>query len=864
MSIPTLTISHLEKLWQHCCDDTLIIASNQSLVFYLQQAAFEAVQNDQCPPPLITTASSWFTDLYNKHPKHLHSLLNATQQRVLWSHISQTSLHQHQWLGNLEQSWKNYRLHETNWSSILDKHPNPDWWQWIKAFQNHKASSKTYDLWDAMDWLANQISSIKTCLPKQCFLFTQNALTPCEKKLYHSIANHCKVINIQIQSNQNALSQCFAAQSQEEECQFVMQSSLQSKSKRIACLLLDHNNMAGKLASNALLMPDQSKKIFHFAPYRRLNTFPWVKSLKLVLQSLTKPLLHQNLEAILFYPYWFTIPQAETLKALLWSSIKKEGQWQSDWQHIIKHAKHLAITYPDLPWHKLIEQCQAFDQASKSIQSARPLSKWSDWLIEQLIDWQQFGPNVSASNQHSQEACVIQAMVQKILQIKSLDQMMPAMDFESFIDFSQAVAQNTPFEPPSEHACKVFVMPFTDGLDMIFDKIFIMQANQDNWPVQNKQDNWLPMDWQENHMQNAHYQRYSSLSNINSRLSSMSDEIDYTYSKWEDDQAKEKSTLLDELPEQTISNVKVMDFDPKNLETNENKNIIPQQSKTLTLSTSTLQAQLNCPRQAFLKYRLKLSDEPTIHIGLNMAERGVMIHNLLENLFTMIPDQQTLLGFSDQALSSLCKTTIEQEVKKWQKKKPHTFKEPYIRQIKTSLTNTLNGFLELEKSRPEYKIHALEKSISYPYESNQQTSKTYCTTIKIRIDRIDQLADNSYAIIDYKTGQKKPMTAWLENMQDIQLPTYQLLLAPEADTLAFAYLKPNIMRFDSAGLSCAFEKKTKLFEINDWQEKKKQWKKAFIESIEGYQNGLAIPMPLLGKETCKKCSFVMTCQDSLA
>jgi RecB family exonuclease len=68
-------------------------------------------------------------------------------------------------------------------------------------------------------------------------------------------------------------------------------------------------------------------------------------------------------------------------------------------------------------------------------------------------------------------------------------------------------------------------------------------------------------------------------------------------------------------------------------------------------------------------------------------------------------------------------------------------------------------------------------------------------TVNVKLDRLDKLADGSYAVIDYKTGDCK-VRAWLGARPDEpQLPMYALGGGHDVSAVAFARLKAGELGF---------------------------------------------------------------------
>ncbi|MEM9397872.1 MAG: PD-(D/E)XK nuclease family protein, partial [Pseudomonadota bacterium] len=103
------------------------------------------------------------------------------------------------------------------------------------------------------------------------------------------------------------------------------------------------------------------------------------------------------------------------------------------------------------------------------------------------------------------------------------------------------------------------------------------------------------------------------------------------------------------------------------------------------------------------------------------------------------------------------------------------------------LHSQLISWLEIEKTRPlSFVVEACEL---------QAELKLGPLMLKLRLDRVDRLADGSRLVIDYKTGTLESTKRWFETpLRSTQLPIYAQV-EPFADGIAFASLKRGVMGF---------------------------------------------------------------------
>ncbi|MCK9582874.1 MAG: PD-(D/E)XK nuclease family protein [Endomicrobiales bacterium] len=157
-------------------------------------------------------------------------------------------------------------------------------------------------------------------------------------------------------------------------------------------------------------------------------------------------------------------------------------------------------------------------------------------------------------------------------------------------------------------------------------------------------------------------------------------------------------------------------------------------------SASSLNTYLQCPVRFYFQYVLGLKEKEEVGEELDSSELGTAVHGFLQESFKKFIglkpniDANFRHEFFDN-FDNYFKNNLEGKVG------PEAFLLHHV------LSGKLEEFLDTESNRQVDCIIDLEKTVNFNLELDK---KSFAFTAII--DRIDQLSDGSYLILDYKTG----------------------------------------------------------------------------------------------------------------
>jgi len=325
------------------------------------------------------------------------------------------------------------------------------------------------------------------------------------------------------------------------------------------------------------------------------------------------------------------------------------------------------------------------------------------------------------------------------------------------------------------------VLGFLESRSLNFENVIILNANETILPKLKMSEPLIPREVMfglgiNRVEKEEEIQRYEFFRLINGAKNA---HIIYSASE-----ENERSRFIEELIWEKEKKDKNFRLKPKNLsfrsDAPDNKRSfnkypeIVEYLKTMKYSATSVNTYLNCPLQFYFRHVLKIKEKETYKDEPGGSEIGKFIHNFLYKKFS------TLLGSKpvyDEVFEKDFYNLLEQ-----------SFNETFLKRmgagaylLKEVIFHRMGVFLEKEKERNPKKIAALEKTYQGTIVSGQ--IKYY---FESRIDRLDELEDGSFLILDYKTGginDIKGRTGLPENMEfsretirkylgSLQLPIY--------------------------------------------------------------------------------------------
>lgn len=427
----------------------------------------------------------------------------------------------------------------------------------------------------------------------------------------------------------------------------------------------------------------------------------------------------------------------------------------------------------------------------------------------------------------------------------------PKMNRDEALHALHAIGKATIFQIKKTPA-PIQILGLLEASGCEFDAVWVTGLTDQCLPQKVNLSPFIPMSIQrEQHMPHALPERELSLATqLLERLQNGSQVCILSYPKFTADTPNLPSPLIRDLPVFT-STVSESLIKHERLTPYQESYINPlSENEGLSGGTALLANQAKCPFRAFAAHRLHAKAGLKQSTGLNDAERGQVVHNVLEILWKELGSQQRLFNLTNTALDSLISQAIDSALTVVIPQRQSSF-TPLIQTIEHErLQRIIHASLEWEKQRPPFMIKAIEQTFSLSLAG---------LDFRVRVDRLDTHTNDEAWVIDYKSSLP-PSKPWNDERPEAPQLLLYALLDPSITALLFLQLKAGQItcsgisqeKYELTGLSTLKKEET-------WEEKREEWRQRLTQLALEFREGHCMPTPQR-ESTCLRCEFKNLCR----
>ena len=275
--------------------------------------------------------------------------------------------------------------------------------------------------------------------------------------------------------------------------------------------------------------------------------------------------------------------------------------------------------------------------------------------------------------------------------------------------------------------------------------------------------------------------------------------------------------------------------------------------------------QAACAFRAFARHRLGASSAGIADSELDPRLRGTLVHRVLELVWTEIGSSDQLSALGRSGRSRVVVTAVDAALDAVAPGRPNLAGR--LRRLEAArLLRLVVEWLELELERPAFVVQAPEKTRSVEVGG---------LPVALRPDRVDQLADRTYLLIDYKTS-RSPVASWFgPRPEEPQLPLYTFALetlhagSGRVSATTFAVVKRGDLAFVGLGeddgiapgvQSVASTGVRPARDIGSFEAVKREWGVHLIALAKAFRAGAAEVAPKSRDKTCRQCDLQALCR----
>jgi ATP-dependent helicase/nuclease subunit B len=496
--------------------------------------------------------------------------------------------------------------------------------------------------------------------------------------------------------------------------------------------------------------------------------------------------------------------------------------------------------------------------------SAQWASDWRAWLL--ALGW----PGTRPLGSGEWQAC--EAWSRLLVSFATLASVTPVLTRDEATAALRALAARTLFQPEAPPA-RIRILGMLEASGLVFDALWISGMSADRWPPAPQPHPLLPLVWQ----RERHVPRSDPAADLmharalTEGFAHAARQLVVSHAYIADGRERAGSALFALWPQSDVAT-----FPPPmglsrdiancggDFEEIADDHAPPIPNGSLTRGgIGIIENQSACPFQAFALHRLRTDTWPAASEGLTPQERGILLHAALANFWNDVGDQATLVGLADAKLDLRIANAVAHALGKFDRLRWQSLPTVVASGESQRLAETIRAWLTtVERARPPFVVRDTESKLSLALGG---------IGIRMRVDRIDTLADGGVAVIDYKSGRAITPGKWFASRPSgTQVGLYALAFRatsnpPPIRAAVYAQLKAG--EIEVKGLAADGEAWPPLKTAADirsipfasWVEIEADWAGRYGQLATNFAQGVAAVAPR-DAQCCKYCDLQALCR----
>jgi len=457
-----------------------------------------------------------------------------------------------------------------------------------------------------------------------------------------------------------------------------------------------------------------------------------------------------------------------------------------------------------------------------------------------------------------------------------LDNVTSGMSYRQAVSHLRGMAADTLFQPETPDV-PIQILGVFEAAGMIFDHLWVMGLSDEAWPLQPRPNPFLPIELQR--AQRLPLGSPAATLELASRFTdgwlAASKEVILSHARHIG-----SSDTRELAPSPLIAHIAVSDSGLPDLlpEYVKHRDLIHRGRRLERIKdepapgivsgkgreggarggVAVIKDQAACPFRALALHRLHAEGLKTPHSGLDAAERGNVVHEMLAQVWGQIKNKSALDALTEDELRTLLTSAAGEVIARMSARHSHTLSERLARVEQRRLARLAREWLEEERKRSDFTVVSTEVRKSIEIAG---------LALNTRLDRVDELADGRRIVIDYKTRAPSVNAMLGERPDEPQLPLYLVAAEVDAAAIAFAQVRTGEMRYTALARDNdllpdvkGFAESRHIDRYDSWEALVAAWFEALVSVAADFSRGHSQVDPKKYPQTCRTCDVQPLCR----
>lgn len=461
------------------------------------------------------------------------------------------------------------------------------------------------------------------------------------------------------------------------------------------------------------------------------------------------------------------------------SELRRRGRAQTGWrleEFLAEGRRHGGGLLPE-GWAERLEAARAWVETLD--RQRRAPGEWAA-TVGELLNWLRLGGGQGYSSVEFQQ---LRGWSRAVECAASLGFDGRRVSWAEFVAALGGELAGQLFAPESRQA-PVLIAGAAESAGLEVDGIWVLGAGENGWPAVGQAHPLLPLELQRSagmpHGSAELDERLAEV--VAGRLLASAPELSFSFARQSAEGEQDCSRLVEALagkPEPLPELLRALEPAGERTEAFVDDSRIPFTGNRAVGGSAVLEAQSECPFQAFATVRLGARNWQPAEAGLNALERGELVHGALCAIWS--GGAEGLTGLDDLAqvkdLAGFAAEHARRAVARFRAQHPERARRLARRHLELEverLSRLLAEWLAGERRRVAFTVEATERKRAVAVGGLE---------LNLRLDRVDRLADGTKLIVDYKTGTVSPGEWDGERPEEPQLPLYAGFALDEGEEL---------------------------------------------------------------------------------